>query len=100
MIVAGMADRLKGLMHQLEGAQPDVLLLDWDLLVQPFEDFFQNLRNLECQPEVVVLSADPQVKDAVLAAGAIFFISSDAPPDTLIPKLNHIRKSKIERTEV
>ena len=100
MIVAGMADRLKGLMAQLEGAQPDVLLLDWDLMDQPSQNFFQDIRKLECQPEVIVLSADPKIKDAVLAAGAIFFICRDAPPDALIPVLNDIRQTKIKKPKV
>jgi DNA-binding NarL/FixJ family response regulator len=100
MIVSGMADRIKGIIAQLEGAQPDVLLLDWALMTQPVEDFFRDLRNLECQPAVIVLSADPQIKDTVLAAGAIFFICSDSPPDALLPKLNDIRQAKINKPEI
>lgn len=100
MIVAGVADRLTGLMSQLEGAQPDVLLLDWDLMVLPMENLFQDIRKLEYQPEVIVLSADPQIKESVLAAGAIFFICRDAPPDALLPKLNDIRQSKNKKPKV
>jgi DNA-binding NarL/FixJ family response regulator len=97
MAVAGMADRLTGLMAQVEGAQPDVLLLDSDLMVEPMENLFHDLQVLEQQPEVIVLSADPQIKESVLAAGAIFFICRDAPPDALLPMLNDIRLSKIEK---
>lgn len=97
LIVAGVADRLTGLMSQLEGAQPDVLVLDWDLIVGPAEKLFVDLQNLEYQPEVIVLSRDPQLKEPVLAAGAIFFICKDAPPDTLLPMLNDLRLSKIKK---
>ena len=97
MVVAGVADRLTGLMAQLEGAQPDVLLLDWDLVVEPMDNLFNDIHKLEFQPEVIVLSADPQIKESVLAAGAIFFICRDAPPDALLPVLNDIRQSKIEK---
>jgi DNA-binding NarL/FixJ family response regulator len=81
----------------LEGAQPDVLVLDWDLIVEPMEKLFGDLHNLEYQPKVIVLSRDPQLKESVLAAGAIFFICKDAPPDTLIPMLNDLRLSKIKK---
>ena len=72
-------------------------MLDWDLIVEPTEDLFGDLHNLEYRPEVIVLSRDPQIKESVLAAGAIFFIGKDAPPDTLLPVLNDLRLSKIKK---
>jgi DNA-binding NarL/FixJ family response regulator len=94
MIVAGVADRLTGLISQLEGAQPDALVLDWDLIVEPLEKVFDDLHKLEHQPKIIVLSRDPLIKESILAAGAIFFICKDAPPDTLLSVLNDIRNAK------
>lgn len=90
LVVAGMADRLSGLVSQLEGAQPEVLILDWELSTEPMLDLMDKLRDLKCQTKVIVLSSNPQVKEAALAAGADFFINKNTPPDELIPMLNEI----------
>lgn len=93
LVVAGIADRLTGLIAQLEGAQPNVLLLDWDLMVEPMENLFHDINNLEHHTDVIVLSSEPSMEKSVLAAGAIFFICRDAPPDRLLPMLEDIRLS-------
>jgi DNA-binding NarL/FixJ family response regulator len=95
--VVGLADRLPGLSMQLEGAQPDVLLLDWELSDQSMAAWLSDFHNLERHPKVIVLSADPQMEKAILAAGADFIICKDAPPDKLIPVLNDIRLSKTKK---
>lgn len=100
MVVAGMADRITGLLAQLEGSQPDVLLLDWDLMVEPIEDLFNDIDKLECQPEVIVLSSEPQLKAPILVAGGDFVITRDAPPDTLLSVLNDIWQSKIKKPNI
>ena len=97
LVVAGLADRYSGLLTQLEGAQPEVLLLDWELSTEPMIDLLKDIHNLEHQPKVIVFSTNPQKKEAVLAAGADFFICKDAPPDLLLPMLNEIRQSKTDK---
>jgi DNA-binding NarL/FixJ family response regulator len=97
MVVAGMADRFTGLVSQLEGAQPEVLILDWDQPGETMGELFQDIQNLESHPMIIVLSGNPELRGAALAAGAIFFICRDAPPDMLIPVLNDLRLSKINK---
>lgn len=94
MVVVGMSDRLPGLLAQLQGSQPDVLLLDWELSDQPMTDLLTDVHNLERRPETIVLSTRPQEKENIMAAGAYYLICEDAPPDKLLPVLNDIRLSQ------
>ena len=94
MDVVGLSDRMPGLLTQLEGSQPDVLLLNWEQPVQSIVDLLTKFNDLECQPRVVVLSTDPQIRESVLAAGADFFICKDAPPDMLLSALTDIQLLK------
>jgi len=96
MVVVGLCDRLPGLSAQLEGSQPDVLLLDWELSDGSTEAMLTNLRSLEHQPRTIVLAARPEAKEAVLAAGADFFLCKDSPPDTLLPILRGMQQSESE----
>jgi DNA-binding NarL/FixJ family response regulator len=97
MVVVGLSDRLLGLFSQMEGAQPDVLLLDWDLSEDKMADFFANIRILERRPQVIVLSTNPQNNEAIRATGADFIICKNAPLDELIPVLNDIGMSGIKQ---
>ncbi len=94
LVVAGMADRSTGLFTQLQGAQPEVLLLDWELSAEPMTDLLHNISDLEYPPKVIVLSADPQKRDAILEAGADFVVCKDTPPDELLTILNELRLSE------
>ena len=97
MILAGVADRFTRITTQLEGAQPDVMLLYWDQTIDQMIALFDQLKNLEEQPKVIVLSANPQIKQAALKSGAYSFVSSDAPPDMLLPILNDLMISKTKK---
>jgi len=97
MVVAGMADRMKGLVSQLEGAQPEVLLLDWDLSSGKMLDLMGELHDLDHQMKVIVLTSKPRDNQAALAAGAVYSINKDAPPDELVPVLEELRNKEVKR---
>jgi len=97
MYVIGMSDRLPGLMSQLEGSQPDVLLLDWELSTQSMPGLLTDLNCLEQRPKTIVLAANPEDKAMILTAGADYSITKNAPPDELLPILNDIRLSKTKK---
>jgi DNA-binding NarL/FixJ family response regulator len=99
MAVVGLSDRLLGLFNQVEGAQPDVLLLDWDLSDHTMADFFANIRILERRPQVIVLSIIPQDNEAIRSIGADFIFCKNAPPDELIPVLNEISLSGTKQSK-
>jgi DNA-binding NarL/FixJ family response regulator len=92
-VVVGISDRLAGLLAQLEGSEPDALLLDLDLPLQSTADLLAEIQALERRPEIIVFSARPREKGALMAAGAYYCITKDSPPDELLPILNDIRLS-------
>jgi len=94
MVVVGMSERLPGLLTQLEGAQPDVMLLEWELPAKPMSELLTDFQTLQCRPKVIVLSSNPETKDAIMAAGADEFIGKNAPADELLPILRRMRSSE------
>jgi DNA-binding NarL/FixJ family response regulator len=91
MIVIGMTDRSEGLFTQVGAAQPEVLLLDWELTKSAPIDLLDEVGHLEHPPKIIALSINPQVKETALAAGVNDFISKNVPPDELLPILRKIR---------
>ncbi len=91
MVVVGMSDRSEGLSILVGASQPEMLLLDNELAKAETAGIVGDLHNLECSPKIIVLSLNPQIKEAILAAGADGFISKDAPPDDLLPIINRMR---------
>ena len=100
MVVVGLSDRMPGLLTQLEGSQPHVLLLDWGLSDEMEVNFFADLHNLKLPPKTIVLASDPTTREAILTNCADYFISKDAPPDNLITTLSDIRVSKIPKNGI
>ena len=94
MSVVGLSDRLVGLLAQLEGSEPDVLLLDWVSPIQVMADLLADLDKLKRRPKTIVFLTKSGEKKTTLAAGVDYFIPKDAPPDELLPILNDIRFSK------
>lgn len=96
IVVVGLSDRLAGILAQLEGAQPDVLLLDWELSDQSMMPLLTDIHDFEFQPKIIIFSAKLNEKEKIMAAGADFFICKDAPPDELLPILNTLKLPKTE----
>jgi DNA-binding NarL/FixJ family response regulator len=94
LLLVGISDRLTGLLVQLAGSEPDVLLLDWDIPLDSMKALLADLHTLKHQPKTIILSTRPRDKEQLLAAGAYHFISKNAPPDDLLPVLNDIRLSQ------
>lgn len=97
MTVVGLSDRLPGLLPQLKGSLPDVLLLDWELTNQDGLTMLTDIRSLEFRPKIIVLSDKPEEEEAITSAGGDYFISKNAPPDMLLPALESIRSPLTDR---
>jgi DNA-binding NarL/FixJ family response regulator len=100
MVVVGITDRLQGLVSQLDAAQPDALLLEWELPLQKTADLINDIQNLEFPPEIIFLSNKQDEKENMISAGADHFILKDAPPDALLPILNntnHLKQDYLAR---
>jgi DNA-binding response OmpR family regulator len=97
MIVVGLSDRLPGLIAQLAGSQPDVLILDGELSSQPVKDLLSDLSNLEQRPRTIILTSETGGAELIRATSADYLISKNAPPDELLPILEQIRISMVNK---
>ena len=93
MVVTGVSDRADGLPVVLEAAQPEVLLLDYELAGPATSDLVHALLRLIKSPRIVVLAMDSQTTVAALADGAYACIEKNEPPDRLLPYLRSIRSA-------
>lgn len=98
--VVGIATRSDGLVGQVGAAQPDVVLLDWNLIASKPNDFIRNLHSLSSQPSIIALHIQPETGDAALAAGADYFCGKDQPSEQLYMILVDLKKEKIGKKEI
>jgi len=98
MQVIGISVRSDGLLGQVKAAQPDIVLLDWQLVPSTPGDIIENLHTLASQPHVIVLHIHPETKQTAKAAGADYFVSKDGPPDHLCAILQKLKRKRIEET--
>ncbi len=94
MHVVGIAVLSQGLVGQVGAAQPDVLLLDWQLVNSAPTEYIKNLHSIETQPQIFVLHVDPETRGEAETAGADGFISKDCPPDQLLAILRKLKKER------
>jgi DNA-binding NarL/FixJ family response regulator len=93
--IVGIAVRAQGLLGQVGAAQPDVILLDWQLIASAPKEYIRNLHSIETQPNIIILDVRPEVRHEAEAVGADGFVSKDSPPDKLLMILHELRKEKI-----
>ena len=97
LVVTGLSDRAHGLPVVMETAQPEVLLLDYELSGRATADLICALKRLISPPRIIVLAMDSQAKEKVLACGAAAVIDKNMPPDNLLPILIRMRSSDINK---
>lgn len=96
LAVVGISDRVQGLCAQVEASQPNVLVMQWDLPARALADLLAEVRNLDSAPKVIYLSGRAQDRKRVLAAGADFFVVTNAPPDELLSIINNLRALEVQ----
>ena len=90
MAVVGIADRLTGLLAQLEATQANVLLLDWDMPRSALRNILADVHALRYPPKIIVFASKPEEEGKLIQAGADHSILKNAPPDELFPILRSI----------
>ena len=94
MRIVGVSVGSEGLVVQAGAAQPDVVLLDWQLIALAPAEYIKNLHLIESKPQIIVLDIRPDVRREAEDAGADVFISKDTPPDELLLALRKIGKDE------
>ena len=81
--VVGEAADGDRLLRLVEEAEPDIVLIDWDL--PGAADGLLSRLNSQCgSVRMVILSGKPEARQAALAAGADVFVSKTDPPECLL----------------
>ena len=93
----GEAADLSTLEQLLESAEPDLILLDWELpglrrLVDK-PALLRAFRRANSRLQIIVLSGRPESGRSALAAGATAFVSKADPPEQLLAALRKAQQS-------
>jgi two-component system response regulator DesR len=76
------------LLAQVQASEPDMILLDWDLLGEQPIALLALLQERWPTISLVVLSRQPGVQTEALQAGAAHFVSKISSPDEVLAVLN------------
>jgi DNA-binding NarL/FixJ family response regulator len=88
LAVVGEAVDAQDLLSQATVAQPDLVLLDWELPGSPAADLLLALRASCPAAKVIALSGRPEALREALAAGIDAFVSKGDPPERLVAALH------------
>ena len=100
MRIVGISVGPEGLVGQVGAAQPDVVLLDWELIASAPVDYIKYLQSIESQPQIIVLHIRTETRSEAESAGADGFVSKDSPPDQLLKVLHQLKLEKNQEHEL
>lgn len=90
MEVVGEAAETASLLAMIRAAQPDALLIDWELPGQPPAEIVGALHEMVPTLLIVALSGRSEARKSALRAGADGFVSKVEPPDRVLTILNRL----------
>jgi DNA-binding NarL/FixJ family response regulator len=89
--IVGEAIDAEDLLAQVKATQPDLIMLDWRLRNLAAIDLMPALRRICPNVTVIVLSGQPETRQAALSAGADAFVSKTSSPDQVLATINSLR---------
>ena len=89
--IIGSASETEGLLALIRSAQPDIVILEWDLPGRPMNDLLAAAHRLRHQAKFIVLGKQTQQKEQVLQAGADAFVEKGGPPERLLAAFRELR---------
>ena len=84
MLVVGEAWDGAGLLAAAQAANPNLVLLDWELPGMDAARVLAALRMARPDLQVIALSGRPEARKVALAEGANAFVSKSDPPENLL----------------
>ena len=98
--LVGEVSEVSSLIEEVAAANPDLLLLDWELpelkAAEAGKRLLAALHGLHPHLLVIVLSGRPESSRSALAAGATAFVSKTEPPEKLLAALQSLRRHASE----
>ena len=86
-VVVGESDAIEDLLARARDSEPDLILLDWDLVPDIDGSIVDTLHALDPRPLVIALSGRPESEAVALTAGADLFVSKAEPAEALLSTL-------------
>ena len=88
--VAGSITDAASLLALVKTAQPDLVVLDWDLPGMPLAEVVGRVQDDAPRPAIIVLGKEADTKKAALAADADAFVLKGDPPEELLITLRRV----------
>lgn len=88
--IVGEAADTGDLLVQTRASQPDLVLLHWGLQGSNGRDLLPALREACPGVSIIVLSAQPDLRQGALRAGADAFVSKCEPPECLLEAIRSV----------
>jgi DNA-binding NarL/FixJ family response regulator len=82
------------MLAQMETAQPDIVLLDWELPGLHGSEALARLRAQLAHVRIIALSSLPEARQMALACGVDAFVSKGEPPEQLLSAMNRLRNGR------
>ncbi len=89
--IIGSASETEGLLALIRSAQPDIVILEWDLPGRPMNDILAAAHRLGHPAKFIVLGKQPKQKEQALQAGAAAFVEKGGPPEQLLAAFRQVR---------
>jgi DNA-binding NarL/FixJ family response regulator len=84
MELAGDVADIADLLANIKAEQPELIVLDWDMLGPRIETLLNLLELFDDPPGIVALSVHEESREAALAAGVAAFASKADSPERLL----------------
>jgi DNA-binding NarL/FixJ family response regulator len=81
------AQKAEFILPAVAGFQPEVLLLDWEMVAGDKPGFIKEVRQIAHRVVVLALSGFPESRKTALRAGADYFICKNDAPENLLAVL-------------
>ena len=94
MEVVGIAVQKEGLVEQVTTVQPDVVLIDWKLMLPTPAAFINELHDARMNCQIIAMDVREETSQEVEILGIDKFISKDGPPDKLLSMLQALKRNK------
>jgi DNA-binding NarL/FixJ family response regulator len=94
MSIVGEAPDTEQMLAQIEMAQPDIVLLDWELPGLQGSETLARLRAQLAHVRIIALSSLPEARQVALAYGVDAFVSKGEPPEQLLGAMYRLQNGR------
>ena len=84
------ATEAEEVLYQVQATDPDLVLLDWELLGQQASELLSSLREGHPDLPLIALSGRPEARKVALTAGADEFVSKGDTPERLLAAVRRL----------